>query len=466
MKVVVLGAGLAGLAAAHELLVRGHEVTLLERDARVGGLAASWRKGPYWLDLGPHRFHTRDAELERHIYEILDGEVVRRERSSRIYLRERYFRYPLQLSNVVSNLETRLLARSFRDYFVARVSERLRPSQDAHFEAWVKKRFGRTLYELFFEAYTTKAWGMPCTEISADWAAQRISQTGLWDAVVKTLRPPQEGQVRSLVSEFIYPRTGGIGQIARKYAQKISAMGGRIRLASPMTRLQLEGTRVRRVHFHDIDCEGTLEPDAVLNTTPLNTLVEALSPTVPGEVIEAARGLDHVAILFVYLEVPRSRVSADHWIYLPERHLRVHRVSEFKNFSDTTAPGESTAVCCEITCRVGDATWNLSPRAAAQVAMEDLESCGLLSEGEARLLDVARSSRAYPIYDLDYRSRLLALREHVAGIENLATTGRQGLFRYNNMDHSILMGRHAARRLDRADGELASSQEVSAGSLG
>ncbi|MEO2093757.1 MAG: FAD-dependent oxidoreductase [bacterium] len=450
MNIVVLGAGLAGLAGAHELLVRGHRVTVLEEATRVGGLATSWRMGPYWLDLGPHRIHTQNAELEAHIYEILGGDLVRRERSSRIFLRGRYFDYPLQFSNVIANLGPGLLARALGDYAVARLRERLRPTPDAHFEAWVKKRFGRTLYELFFEAYTTKAWGMPCTEISADWAAQRISQANLWDTILKTLRPPQAGEVRSLVSEFIYPAHGGIGQLARCYAEKIEAAGGEIRLATPMTSIERKGARVRRVHFAAPDGQGSLEPDAMLNTAPLGALARALGPQVPADVQSAARGLEHVAILFVYLEVERPTVSADHWIYLPEKHIRVHRISEFKNFSDTTAPGASTALCCEITCRVGDATWNLSALEAGQIAMTDLERCGLLQAGEARLLDVARAPRAYPVYDLDYRPRLASLRTYIAGIPNLVTTGRQGLFRYNNMDHSIAMGRQAAKRLDQA----------------
>ncbi len=219
-----------------------------------------------------------------------------------------------------------------------------------------------------------------------------------------------------------------------------------------------------RVHFRELGESESIGVDAVLNTAPLNSLVQWFSPAAPPAVVDAAARLDHVAILFVYLEVQRPRVSPDHWIYLPERHLRVHRVSEFKNFSDTTAPGPTTAVCCEITCRVGDATWELGDEAAGKLAMRDLERCGLLEPGEARLLDIARAPRAYPVYDLDYRPRLDALRAHVAGIENLATTGRQGLFRYNNMDHSILMGRHAARRIDRSTTNEA--PELSAGYMG
>jgi protoporphyrinogen oxidase len=175
MHVVVLGAGLAGLAAAWELARGGARVTVLERERRVGGMAASWRRGPYWLDYGPHRFHSRDQELIAHLYEVLDGEVVVRQRRSRIHLRGRYFDYPLRLSNVLNNLPPGLLARAACDYVTARCAERLSPTPDHHFEGWVKKRFGRTLYELFFRPYTEKAWGMPCAEISSDWASQRIA---------------------------------------------------------------------------------------------------------------------------------------------------------------------------------------------------------------------------------------------------------------------------------------------------
>lgn len=464
MNVAVIGAGLAGLAAAHELARRGHKVRVYERGPQVGGLARSWRSGRFWLDLGPHRFHTRDAELEQHVTRILDGEVVRRERLSRIHLRGRFFQYPLQFGNVVANLEPRLIARSFSDYLRARLREGLRPTPDASFEAWVKKRFGRTLYELFFEAYTEKAWGMPCDQISADWASQRISQANLLDAVMKTLRPPQHGEVRSLVSEFIYPRRGGIGELSRCYAAKLTALGGEVRLGTAVT-----GLRPARGGGLSLELRsrGGLErspADRVLNTMPLPRLVGALGDEVPRVAHEAARGLSHVSIVFVYLEVARPRVSPDHWIYLPERHLRVHRVSEFKNFSDATAPGESTVICCEITCRFGDATWRLSREELLRVARADLSACGLLREGEGRLLDVARARHAYPVYDLDYRPRLETLRGAVRGVRDLITTGRQGLFRYNNMDHSIAMGRHAARRIDRA--ERAAEPELGASYLG
>lgn len=455
MHVVVLGAGLAGLAAAYELSARGHQVTILERESHVGGMAASWRRGPFWLEFGPHRFHTRDPELESLLYEVLDGEVVRRERMSRIYLRERFFRYPLQVGDVLSNLDTRVLIAALRDYVLIRGRNWLKPIPEENFEGWVLKRFGRTLYELFFEAYTSKAWGIPCTEISADWAAQRISQASLLDTIAKTLRPPRDGSVRSLVSEFHYPRQGGIGQIARKFAEKIRERGGTIKLGCTVRGLERLRARVQKVHFDFLGQRESCQADWVLNTAPLGQMMGLVDPPLAQPVQQASQRLEYVAIVFVYLEVDRPSVTPDHWIYLPEKRLRVHRVSEFKNFSDTAAPGDRTAICCEITCRAGDATWAMNLEQAAQVACEDLESCGLIQRGEARPLDIARLPRAYPVYRVGYREPVESLYAGVESLDNLQSTGRQGLFRYNNMDHSIAMGLHAARQLS-VDGAVES----------
>ncbi len=463
MHVVVLGAGLAGLATAHELARAGVRTTVLERNFHVGGLAHSWRVGPFTLDTGPHRFHTRDEELVRHLYDVLDGDVVQRERKSRIYLEGKFFDYPLRLTNVLKGLPPGLLARALWDYLAIRVRQVAWPIPDDHFENWVLKRFGRTLYDLFFGTYTSKAWGMPCTEISADWAAQRISQANLWDAIVKTINPPREGEVRSLVTEFHYPGHGGVGRISEQYAEKARAAGADILLGSPLETIELDGLRARAVTFRTggrpaglagergaRPGEGELERrecDAIVNTIPLPVAARALRPEVGADVRAAIEGLRYIAIVFVYLEVARPSVVPDHWVYLPSKDLTIHRLSEFKNFSDDAAPGDRTAVCCEITCRPGDHHYRLPLEDAAAIAEADLVRIGLLRPGESKPLDIVRLPHAYPVYDLEYAGRLETLRGAVSRVENLHTTGRQGLFRYNNMDHSIDMGRRVARTL-------------------
>jgi protoporphyrinogen oxidase len=461
MHVVVLGAGLAGLASAFELTKAGHRVTVLERDPGVGGMARSWKAGDYWLDYGPHRFHSTDEELIGHLYEILDKEVVIRDRLSRIFMQGKFFHYPLKAQNVLQNMPKGLMIRAMWDYMTIRVSQWFKKIPDDNFENWTKKRFGNTLYKMFFGTYTSKAWKMPCSEISADWASQRISQANLWDTIIKTLRPPKGGEVRSLVSEFWYPARGGIGEISRKYAEKIRAMGGEILNNCPVTRLEIVEGRIQRVHWEQDGEEKSIECDEVVNTIPLPKVLETFDPPIGEEVRTAISSLGYLGMVFVYLEIDRPSVSPDHWIYLPEKHLTIHRISEFKNFSDHAAPGDKTVVCCEITCRPGDEHWNLTFDEAVEIASRDLATVGLLEADECRGLEIARTPNAYPVYDLQYKGNLEVLMSSAKGVLNLHTTGRQGLYRYNNMDHSISMGRRIAATISRGTDRQA--DEVAAG---
>ena len=463
MHVAVIGAGLAGLSCAYELAKAGHTVTIVEKENAVGGLGRSWQKNGYWLDYGPHRFHSRNKELIEHLYEVMDNEVVTRDRLSRIYMQGKFFNYPLKLSNVLTALPKGIMVRAMWDYMWVRMRQWVKPIPDSNFENWVTKRFGKTLYEIFFGTYTSKAWKMPCTEISADWASQRISQANLWHTIKTTVFPPKEGEVRSLVSEFWYPAHGGIGTICRKYAEKVEGMGNDIILEASATEIQFDGGKAHALVYEKDGVQHTIECDEVVNTMPLPRMLEALTPEVSSEVREAIDGLKYIGIVFVYLEVDVPQVSPDHWVYLPEKHLTVHRICEFKNFSDHEIPGNKTIICCEITCREGDEHWNLTLKEGAKIAENDLVTVGLLKPGMSRGLELKRIRYAYPVYDLTYRKNLDVLIKAARAVPGLTTTGRQGLYRYNNMDHSVAMGRKVARTLlkgkDAGADQVAAEQE-------
>ena len=359
------------------------------------------------------------------------------------------------------NMPKGVLFKAGWDYVWIRMVQLFKTIPDDNFENWVVKRFGRTLYEIFFGTYTAKAWKMPCSEISADWASQRISQANLWDTIKKTLRPPKGGEVRSLVSEFWYPAFGGIGQIGRKYGEKLVAMGANLHLESPLERIEIEDGKAKRVVWTHQGQEHSTECDEVINTVPLPRMLEAFAPGIGDNVKTAIGNLDYSCIVFVYLEVKNPSVSPDHWVYLPEGHLTIHRISEFKNFSDDCAPGDSTVVCCEITCREGDELWNLDIEGATEIAIRDLETVGLIEPNTATGIDMHKLKYAYPIYDLTYKENLDTLKKEAKKVRNLHTTGRQGLYRYNNMDHSIAMGRRIAKTI--AKGADARADEVAAG---
>ena len=447
-RVAVLGGGLAGLSCAYELAKAGADVTVLEREEYAGGMANSFideSGGEYWTyDYGPHRFHTTDPELIEHVKLILAGNHRQAERLSRIVLGGQWFDYPLNAMNVLRKLPRLTLVRSFTDYFWVRITERFGWSHwsDDNFEGWVTKRFGRTLYDLFFGRYTAKTWKMPPNQISGDWASQRISQLDLIDAVKKTLVSSGDTP-RGLVKSFIYPARGGIGEIARGYVREIEALGSRVITGAPVTRVHAEGGVISSIQWGG-RTPGTIEADEYISTIPITALARSVRPAAPAPVLKAISDLEYVSIVFIYLKLRRPQVSPDSWVYLPESHITIHRISEFKNFSPEAAPPDKTMVCAEITCRLGDEHWRAPDEELISIAAGDLERIGLIGPGEVIDGFVKKIPHAYPVYDLTYKNNLTPVLEFVHSLSNIKTGGRQGLFRYNNMDQSIEMGRKMA----------------------
>lgn len=453
--VVILGGGLAGLSCGYELVQRGIRVTILEREPHVGGMASSFIEDgdEYWTqDFGPHRFHSQDKHLIDHVRDILGDNVVTAERLSRIVLFNKFFDYPLVTKNVLSSMPRYLLVKALLDYAWVRFCDktRLKKYDERTFEGWVTKRFGKTLYKIFFGQYTEKAWGMSPSLISSDWASQRITVLGLWDTIKKTIRRPKAGETpRTLVKSFIYPKYGGIGELARGYARRIeeSGTGSQVLTNAPAVKVHREGMRITGIEYGKHDRQ-LITGDDYVNTIPVTAMAKALAPKAPQEVLDGANALQYVSIVFVYLKLNRPSVSPDSWVYLPEKHLTVHRISEFKNFSPYCAPKDKTLICAEITCRRGDEIWRASQEELTRIAEKDLQSVGLIGENEVVGSEIRRIPFAYPIYDLQYKGHLKPVMEYVYSLENLHTTGRQGSFRYNNMDQSVEMGRKLGMELE------------------
>lgn len=466
--VVILGGGLAGLSCGYELVQRGHRVTILEREPHVGGMASSFVEDgdEYWTqDFGPHRFHSQDQNLIDHVRDILGDNVVTAQRLSRIVLFNKFFDYPLVASNALKNMPRHLVVKALLDYAWVRFLDRtrLRKFSDLDFESWVTRRFGRTLYKLFFGQYTEKAWGMPPNQISADWASQRITLLNLWDTIRKSMQRSGSGNTpRSLVRSFIYPKYGGIGELPRGYARRIEASGtgSQVLTNAPAVKILRDGMQVVGIEYGKHKRER-IEGDVYVSTIPVTALSKALSPKAPAEVLAGANALQFVSIVFVYLKLNRPSVSPDSWVYLPEKHLTVHRISEFKNFSPYCAPKDKTLVCAEITCRRGDEIWRASQERLQSIAEQDLISVGLIEPGQVLGSEIRKIPFAYPVYDLSYKQHLAPVMEFVGKLENIRTTGRQGNFRYNNMDQSVEMGRKLGIEL--ATGESTDHAKVATG---
>ena len=463
-RILILGGGLAGTTAAYQLAKAGRPVTIIEIEEEFGGLAKSRKyeseHGTFWYDIGPHRFHTTDTRVNEETLKVLGDNTVQRERVSRILLYGQFFDYPLKLGRALVQLPKPVMMRAIFDYCVQATKNLFTKPKDRNFEEWVVRRFGRKLFEIFFGVYTAKTWGVPCTEISADWASQRISQASLWDTIIKSVFRPK-GDVRSLVSKFHYPEKGAIGQLAISYAREAGKMGAEFRLNTKVEAILLADGQAIGVRVKNAD--GTSEEihgAQILNTMPLTKMVRMIDPPAPQDLLGHVQALKHRSMVFVYLILDRNQLTHDHWIYIPEDSLTVHRLSEPKNFSLDCAPPGKTIVCAEITCDFGDEIWNKNDDELRAIATADLVKIGLIKPEEVLETFTHREFFAYPLYTLGYKKHLDPVIAFVDGIKQLDTTGRQGLFKYNNMDHSIAMGFTAA---DNLLGATADHKKVASG---
>jgi protoporphyrinogen oxidase len=450
--VLVLGGGLAGLSCAYKLAKAGYRITVVEQYPEVGGLASSGTIKTQWgefdYDTGPHRFHTGEKHLNDEVLELLGENVVTANRLSRIFLYGRFFNYPLNGSNVVKSLPKSVLLKCALDYAAVKIKSLFKKTPDDNFENWVVNRFGRKLYEIFFGVYTAKTWGIPCTKISADWAAQRISLLSLWDTVKKTFFKPADADgPRTLVSKFFYPKRGGIGVLCRRYQEELEKRGNKVFTNTKVVSVKVENGVCLGAEVDGPEGRRFLAADTTMSTISCTDLARLVAPAAPAEVKAAADRLKHRSMLFVYLVLNRPKLTDDHWIYLPEGDITLHRLSEYKNFSPFSAPPDKTLICAEITCDYGDARWNGDEAALREITVKDLVKIGLIKPEEVLMTFSRRERYAYPLYDLEYRPNKDRVLGWLGTIKNLDTTGRQGLFKYNNMDHSIGMGLTAAENL-------------------
>ena len=439
---VIIGAGPAGLAAAYELAAHGRHPLVLEKADQVGGIARTEVYKGYRFDIGGHRFHTRNEEVRGLWHEMLGDDLLKVRRASRIYHQGRFFAYPLELLDILRNvgpLEGSLMLLS---YLRAKLPPRRR---DDSFEDWVVNRFGARLYRTFFQTYTEKVWGIPCSAIQAEWAQQRIGSLSLATAARSALFGGA-GE-RTLISEFEYPRHGS-GMMWQRYAEAMEVLGGRLMLGSEVTRLDLSGGRVVSVVVRQKTGPVDIRAESVISSMSLPHLVRGLTPAPPESVLRAAAGLTHRGLVVVALIVDRADLCPDQWIYVHEPSLRVGRIQNFNNWSAALAPDpRTTCIAMEYFCTEGDDFWTMPDERIIELAAAELARLGLAERSEVADGAVVRQSAAYPVYDRAYAGNLRTMRDFLATIPNLQTIGRNGMHRYNNMDHSMICGILAARKL-------------------
>jgi len=488
-KIVIIGAGPAGLTAAYELLRlgKGYDVVVLEATGAIGGIARTIEHGGNRMDIGGHRFFSKDervnawwnAVMPRQGAPALDDAVLnrkvdcvpggpdpekedrvmlKRRRVSRIYYLKKFFDYPVTMS--LATIRNLGLFRTFRagvSYLWSSVFRK----KETSLENFYVNRFGRVLYGMFFEDYTTKIWGRAPKEISADWGAQRVKGLSILALLRNIFGKRKKTVETSLITEFLYPKYGP-GQLWECVAADIRAMGGTILTHAAVETVDVRDGAVVSVSYRRDGTTLSVPGDQFISTMPLRDLVAGMGPAVPDRVREVAAGLPYRDFVTIGLLVPKLNLKnetdlttlggivPDCWIYVQERDVKLGRIQVFNNWSPYMVKDPRTTVWIglEYFCQEGDAFWNLSDAEAKDLAVSELVKMGVIDAGSP-ILDSVREQvrKAYPAY-FDSYARIGELTPFLDGIGNLWCIGRNGQHRYNNMDHSMVTAFRAVEAID------------------
>jgi protoporphyrinogen oxidase len=448
-RIVVLGAGPAGISAGWRLAEQGTPVTVLERDTAVGGMGKTLQLGAYGVDFGPHTFHIRETEESREIIRLIKPffgkDPLILTRGTRVFLQGKYYVYPLELLQVLTGVKMSLSVRILVDYIVATAKTMFSPPQrEDSFEEWGVRNLGRTLYDLCFGIYSERVWGLPTAQISSK-QAQRVAKLNLKNIILRTLGIKADPAAH--FSEYMYPRAG-ISELFENMSARYRERGGELLLESPVVRLEREGNRVARVTYLREGREVTVPCEGVLSTLPLPALVKLITPALPADVLDHASKLRYRSLKLVYVVVKREHLTDFHWVYLLDKEFRINRMSEQKNVSPYMVPPGSTVLCIEISCWKDEPMWSASDDELFDVAFRDLQKTGFAVErSEVLEYHVLGIDTAYPVYELNFEDHLIPVLNGVHSLDNLLTLGRHGLFLNNSMDDNVMLGTKVADRI-------------------
>ena len=440
---VIVGGGPAGLTAAYQWSKAGGHSAVFEASDQVGGIARTEQYKGYRFDIGGHRFFTKVKPVEKLWHEILTHEFIKVPRLSRIFYRGKYYDYPLSAFNALKNLGPYEAVRILLSY----AKWKVKPSRvEENLEQWVSNRFGGRLFWHFFRTYTEKVWGIPCTEIRADWAAQRIKNLSLRKAVWNAVSGRND--TTSLISKFDYPKLGP-GQMWEKCRDIVTEAGSTVHMESPVTEVHREGKRITGVTHRSADGSTHHRPlEELITSMPITQLVQQMVPPAPDAVREASGKLCYRDFLIVALIVNEADPFPDNWIYIHAPEVKVGRIQNFRSWSEHMVPDPDTAsLGLEYFCHKGDGLWNSDDAELIALAEKELIQLGLARPGMVVDGTVVRQEKAYPVYDADYRANLQVVTDYLDGFENLHTVGRNGMHRYNNQDHSMLSAMLAVENL-------------------
>jgi protoporphyrinogen oxidase len=440
MKVAIIGAGVAGITTAYVLSKKGISVDVYEASARIGGMAATISLWNQKVDIGPHRFFSNDKQVNKLWLEVVGKDYQMVNRLTRIYYDNNFYNYPLKVNDTLSKLGLLEAGHCLFSYLLEKISP---TDHDGSFESWVQGKFGKRLYSIFFKTYTEKLWGISCKDLDSDFAAQRINKLSLYEAIKNAMLKGKGNKLKTLVDQFAYP-LGGTGMVYERMADFVRQSGNNIYFNTPVFTVVNHNNKVVGIELQNSEFK---EYDHVVSTMPYTTLVKGLT-FVPPNILNLAQKLKFRNTIIVYLLVNATDIFPDNWIYVHSSELQMGRITNFQNWVPQLCNDENkTILAIEYWCNEGSGLWLSNDNYLIKLAADEMAKTKLIPEDAIEEGFVYRISKSYPVYDKGYKEILNPINEYLSSIENLSVIGRYGAFKYNNQDHSILMGLKAAENI-------------------
>lgn len=435
LRIGVIGAGPAGITAAYVLSKNNIQVDLYEASNSVGGMAKSINLWGTNVDIGPHRFFSADTRVNKLWLEVVKDDYLIVDRLTRMYYNDKFYSFPLKPLEVIKNLGQIELIKCFLSYVKCKIA----PLKSDDLESWVINSFGKGLYSIFFKTYNEKLWGVSPKDLNKEFGQQRIKQIDLKQEILNFFRS-QNKEFKTLADQFAYPKEG-TGMVYERMKDAITKSGGNIYLNTRVKKLLVKDKKV-----YGLETEDGVEHryDNVISSMPLTLLVRQLDDA-PEEIINLSKQLTFRNTILVYLNIDQEDLFEDQWLYVHSPNLKTGRITNFNNFNQ--AKNGNSILAFEYWANDDDHLWSVSDEELIATAKEDAINSGLVKD--AKILDgfVYKVPKCYPVYLKRYREHLDPVVDHLKGYENLMIIGRYGAFKYNNQDHSILMGLLAAENI-------------------
>ena len=440
-KVIVIGAGPAGLTAAYELAKKGFDVVVLEQDSIVGGISRTINHKGFRFDIGGHRFFTKNKEIEEWWKDILKEDFLTRPRLSRWYYRKKFFNYPikpLELLGVFGIFDSIRIGLSF-------IKAKIKPIiPERSLADWCINNFGYYLAKPFFIDYNLKLWGVHPSNLSKDFASQRVKgisfTTALKEAIKKTLGV-KRGEVKSLIEQFQYPKFGP-GMMWERVESLIERNHGKVLKGWKVIKINHKNGKIVSITAQSKNKRKEFKADYVLSTMPLKNLIFSLEPAPPKDILDAVKSLSFRDFITVALMIDQEKTVPDTWVYTHDEGMKPIRVQIFKNWSPFMVPSkDKSCIGFEYVCSEGDELWSMTKEQLIEQAKSDLEKLGFADVKKVFDAEVVKLKDVYPVYLLDYQEHVNKIKSYLQNNfkdNSLQPIGRGGLHRYNNTDHSMM----------------------------